>query len=165
MDIPIPIASALIAAIVSVFGGFLTFLATSRSLTNQQRLQERQLGRRLTERLYELRLDSYPRAFEITDRLRGEYIFSPELAHDHLRQVLEELYEWHRTKAGFVLSSETTKAWYAIRGSLSIKPDAGGHYSEEKRRAIWEAKNRFRGALRADVNLLYVEETLPDERQ
>ena len=165
MDIPIPIASALIAAIVSIAGGFLTYLATSRTLASQQRLQERQLGRRLTERLYELRLEAYPRAFEITDKLRGEYIFSPDLGREHLLKVLEELYEWHRTKAGFVLSNDSTKAWYAIRGTLSMKPDAGNDFSEERRGAIWEAKNRFRGALRADVNLLYVEELLPNEHQ
>jgi hypothetical protein len=136
LDIPIPVVSALIAAIVSLVGGYITYLATSRTLLNQRRMQEREMTRRLTERLYELRLESYPGAFEITDKLRGDFIFSPKLEKEYLQGVLNELYDWHRMKAGFVLSNESTKAWYAMRGSLAMKPAGGNQYTEEQRKII-----------------------------
>ena len=158
MEISVPLLSALVAALISLVVGVLTFVATSRSLANQRRMQERELDRRFTQRLYDLRLDSYPRAFEITDRLRGDELFSPSLTVSDLEAVARDLNEWYRTKAAFVLSDDSMKAWYAIKGVLAKKPAPDGHHSEESRQAIWHAKNRLRAALRADINLLYIEE-------
>jgi len=163
MDIPVPIISAIIAALVSVAAGFLTYIATKRSLEHQREMQEREMRRRFTERLYELRLEAYPRAFEITDKLRGGYLFGPDLKEEQLAQLLEELHEWHRSKAAFVLSTDAIRAWYGMRGCLGLKPEQDGHYTEDQRKKIWDAKNNFRKTLRDDVDLLYEEETIPNE--
>ena len=159
MEISVPLLSALVAALVSLVVGLLTFVATSKSMANQRRMQERELDRRFTQRLYELRLESYPRAFEITDRLSGNLVFNPALRVADLHEVREELTAWYRSKAAFVLSNDAMKSWYAMKGALTRVSQAGDQLTEESRQTIWRAKNSFRAALRADVNLLYVEES------
>ncbi|MDH5728297.1 MAG: hypothetical protein OEZ58_04865 [Gammaproteobacteria bacterium] len=158
------LVSAMIAASVSIVVGLLGYMASKWALLNARELQTQEQKRRLTEKLYEIRLHAYPRAFAITDRLRGENIFNQKLSSDFLTSVLDELFVWHRSKAGFVLSTESIKAFYQIRGSLGQKPAPGTIYSEEQKQSIWNAKNNLRATLRADLHLLYIEESMPEAR-
>ncbi len=157
------VLTALIAAAVSLIASLATYNATLRTLLNQRRMQERELERRFTEKLYELRLAAYPKAFAITDQLRGEHVFSGALLPELLHKVREELLEWNRAEAGFLMSQDALKAFYAIRDALARDPEDGVHYSRSQRKGIWTCKNRFRGLLKADLNLLYQEEQAPAE--
>jgi hypothetical protein len=156
--------TALIAAFVSLLASLATYVAAMRSLKHQSKMQDRELGRRFTEKLYELRLASYPKAFFITDQLRSEYVFGEILSPDFLRKVLEDLLEWNKSSAGFLLSADSLKAYYAIRKMLSAVPEHTDKYSSTQRKSIWNCKNLFRAALKRDLDLLYVEEEAPEDR-
>lgn len=155
------IITALIAAAVSLVVSLLTYIATRRKIESEKERQERELQRRLTEKLYDLRLDSYPKAFEITDKLRGDIIKGGEVKKEYISKVLDELHEWHRTKAGFLLTELSLKAFYNLRSSLSVEPSNDDLYSKKQRHEMWKCKNRFRGILKSDLNLLYQEESEP----
>ena len=135
-----------------------------RELQSQKEHLERELQRKFTEKLYDLRLDMDPQAFEITDQLRGEYIFKGNLNQETLKEVRTKIQDWNKTKAGFLLSQNSLKAFYELRKSLGAHPEDNGKYSDRQRKQIWQCKNRFRGALKADVNLLYAEEEEPDQK-
>jgi len=74
--VPQPIVAGLVAGIVSLIVAVLSFYATVRTVRAERQKLERELTRRLTERLYDLRLKHYPRAFEITEGL-GKYAGRP----------------------------------------------------------------------------------------
>jgi hypothetical protein len=161
MGLPDTVLAALVAGIVSVVIGVLTFYATTRGFENQRKMQERSQEHALSLKLMDLRLAAYPEAFEITDELNGDILFATDLTQRQLESVLGKLVTWNKKKAGFILSTESIGAWYRIRSSLRLKPGRDGLYSEDTRRKIWEAKNKFRSVLREDLALLYVDEVLP----
>jgi len=156
--------SALISAIVSLIVALISFYTNRRSMRQERELLELQLQRKFTEKLYDKRLDAYPLAFEITDLLSGEHIFSLQMNIQELLTIRERLLEWRR-KHGFIMSDEAISAFYELRDSLSLNPDET--LSNKKRKSIFRAKNKFRRALRNDVNLLYFEERegLPNQEQ
>ena len=156
--------TAFIAAVVSLIASLATYVATLRSMLHQREMQERDFERSFTEKLYELRLSAYPKAFAVTDQLRSEYVFGEGLSHELLTKVREELLEWHRSSAGFLLSKDALKAYYSIRDVLTLAPEDDAGYSRSQRKKLWERKNRFRSALKQDLNLMYQEEETPDAR-
>jgi len=99
--------------------------AQAKSLEQQIQLQrhllERQLERKFTEKLYDLRLERYPEAFEITDELRGEYIFENRIDSKTLMSIRKRLQEWNKTKAAFLLSEQSLKSFYRLRKALLLQ--------------------------------------------
>lgn len=164
-DVPLPLISAAIAAFVSLVVGVLTYAATRRSQQNLIKMQERELTRRFTERLYDLRLAAYPKAFEITDRLRLKFMFGGDLKREELEAVSTQLHQWHTGSAAFLLSKKGRIAFYKLVDYLEMQPEAGaeGFYSGEQRAAISKAANAFWGELRNDVGLLHEEEYIRDK--
>lgn len=150
--------TALIAALVSLVVSLIAYFAQKHQMRSEWQRQDREMQRRFTEKLYDLRLNSYPKAFEITDKLRGALIKGENITEDYVRGVMDELLAWHKTKAGFILTEKSLKAFYQLRSALSTEPENGNVYSSRQKNEIWECKNRFRALLRADLNLLYTEE-------
>ena len=81
-----------------------------RELQSQRDYLERKLQRDLTKKLYDLRLDMYPKAFEITDQLRSEYVFKEDLKQEFFQEVRTKIQDWNKTKAGFLLSKSSLKS-------------------------------------------------------
>lgn len=152
------IIAGLIAAFVSLTVAILSHLASRKALRAQRENLEREMQRKLTEKLYDLRLKYYPKAFEITDQLRGEYLFKGLVLAKDLNVIREELMEWNKSKAGFILSESSIASYYEIRDSLAQNSTNDEGLSKPQIKKIWHAKNKFRGCLRSDLNLLYVEE-------
>ena len=164
MEISEKVMAAIIAAVVSLTVALVSYLTNKRTLSQQREQSERELQRRFTQKLYDLRLESYPEAFKITDKLTGEFLFKRRVAKDQVLEVRSKLLDWNRSRAGFLLSQESIKAFYEIRNALAVQPEDGDRtYSKSQLERIWKAKNRFRTSLRADVNLLYQEESEPDK--
>ncbi len=155
------IVSAIVAAVVSLIAAILSHLSQRKTIRSQRDQLERELQRKFTERLYDLRLESYPKAFEISDDLRGEFLFQRPVSTTQLRRVRARLAAWHKSTAGFLLSSDALKAYYEIRDALNVSN--GVRFDFDRIRAIWQAKNGFRKALKADLNLLYLEESIPEQ--
>ena len=149
--------AALIAAIVAIIGAVISFIA-NRWATRAEILKvEIELARRLTEKLYDTRLDIYPIAFEITDGLRGKHVFNPDTKHEYLEDIWQCLLEWHK-RNGLFLSDETIKSYIALRRGLEDIIESKKELTETNLQPIWKAKNNFRTSMRKDLNLLYVEE-------
>ncbi|MEW5917776.1 MAG: hypothetical protein AB1762_15340 [Gemmatimonadota bacterium] len=149
--------AALVAGAVSLAVGLLSMLATWRTIRSADRKHERELQRRLTEKLIERRLQIYPRAFEITDALRGEYLFQSPITEERLRTIRQELIQWDRSEAALIMSRQCLEKYRVLRDVLDVQPFEGNFTSEQLER-IWTGKNEFRKCMRADVNLLYAEE-------
>lgn len=152
------VLSALIAAAVSFTGALISFYANRHDAAVERQRQERELQRRLTERLLDARLQCYPAAFEISDALVGSRVFSDSLTKEDLAHCLDRLAEWNRTRAALLLSNRSLDAFYDLRGALegALRSEA---MDEAVRKRVYEAKNHFRRSLRADVHLLYGEES------
>src|ERR1051325_2911205 len=99
------IIAATIAAVVTIIGAIISFIANRWSVRTELRKVELELDRKLTEKLYDKRLEIYPSAFEITDGLLGEYLFAPATTKEYLKNIQDRLMEWHR-KNGLVLSDD-----------------------------------------------------------
>jgi hypothetical protein len=89
-------------------------------------------------------------------------VFGNHLSPDLLAKVRNELLEWNRTEAGFLMSHDALRAFYSIRDALALPPAHRDGYSRSQRKGVWTCKNRFRGLLKTDLNLLYQEEQAPD---
>ena len=159
--------SAAIAATVSVLVALISVLANRTTLKAEREKLETELQRQMTAKLYDLRLESYPRAIEITERLRKSRMAlqGPDISEDYFRSILQEIDEWNSTKAGFLLSENALQELYGLRAALRVEPAADGLYSSEQIAQMHLAKGRFRRALRADVQLLYAEESQEESQQ
>jgi hypothetical protein len=157
--------AALIAATVALVGSIISFTANRRALRTQITKLEIELARRLTEKLYDRRLEVYPIAFEITDALRGKYLFRSKVSNSRkaLREVQTQLLDWHK-KNGLILSGGAIHAYINLRGLLENIIESECDLTEETLNPIWEAKVAFRRAMRKDLNLLYVEEQQDEEQ-
>lgn len=161
MELIVGLLSALVAALVSLGVGLLSFVANRNELRAERERAERELQRSMTARLYELRLEVYPEAIAITDGLRKARLWNlndpPSRA--YFQEVLAQLDAWHSAKAFLLLSRPAVEALYNLRKVLQdVGTSSQDDYSNEYKQRIWEAKGRFRYALRADIQLLYQEE-------
>src|ERR1051326_4380324 len=98
------VVTAVVASGVSFVVGLSAHLASRRALITTTQKLERELQRRLTEKLIDLRLDRYPQAFQITDRLLGEHIFGKHMTSTELATVREQLAEWNASKSCFLFT-------------------------------------------------------------
>jgi len=152
------ILTAIIAATVSLIVAIISFITNRRSIQSEREKLEREMQRRLTEKLYDLRLESYPKAFEITDLLRGDLIFNKGMTRKDFLDIRDKLFDWQRTKAAFIMSESALRAFRNLLDKLNMKPESGTTFKESETKEIWRAKNQFRGSLRGDINLIYSEE-------
>jgi hypothetical protein len=151
------ITTAFISALVAIIGAIISFMTNRRAVRAELRKVEIELTRRLTEKLYDRRLDAYPLAFEITDNLRGEHLFTLEVTREYLEDTRQRLLDWHK-KNGILLSDETIETYKKLRRAIAKVTQTDVSLSDETLRPIWQAKNDFRTSMRKDLNLLYVEE-------
>jgi hypothetical protein len=160
----ITILTALISALVSLVVALITVLASRGTIRSEREKLERELQRNMTSRLYEVRLESYPKAMEITEGLRKEHLEKQDknLSQEYIRDILNQLDAWHATKAGFIISRKSLCNLYALREALQQKPEFDDKYSPEQIKRIWNAKNEFRATLRADIQLLFKEDGIKE---
>lgn len=154
--------AALISALVSLVVAIVSYLTNRRALIRETERVRFEAQRRLTEKLYDKRMNSYPAAFELTDDLRGEVLFSDTITVANLRKIRSNLLEWNRNN-GFVMSDQTIESFYLLRRLLHVDEKDNNSLSPELKEKLFEAKNKFRRHLRNDVNLLYVEERQMDK--
>ena len=126
-------------------------------LVHERRRQERELERRLTERLYELRIQAYKAAFSLTQPLQGDVLHTDAFTREVAQQVAEGLKQWATGDAAFLLSRKSSQAYYRLRDALVQGIDAE-ELNEAVRRKIWKGKNALRSALRHDLRLLFAED-------
>lgn len=148
--------AAIIAAFTSLFLSGITFYQFYRSQKMQQKQFDKKLDRNLTSKLYDLRINNYPKAFEITDKIHkmkgGGY--NPEV----IQQVLVELIEWRKGVVSLIISVEALESFIALRDVLMKKPERECIYSSVQIDHISCKNKEFRKQLRRDIGFLFREE-------
>ena len=155
------VLTTIVSAVVSLTVTLITVFVSRSSIKAEREKLERELQRSMTARLYDARLESYPRAMEVTEGLRksrlGEQ--ADRVSQAYFRTILDELDQWHATRAAFIISRSSLEQLWDLREQLRQKPAADGRYSPEQIQRIVDAKGKFRKSLWSDMQLLFKEDT------
>jgi len=149
---PIVIISIVFAALVSTGIASIFFQRLKREVLKANHKPNNN-SNHLDDKICELRLSSYPRAFEITDQLGSQYLFKNKVSCGSVKQIREDLIEWNKALTGFVLSEKSLKTFYKLREALDLNSGHNHFLNQERLEKIWKAKSQFRACLREDVNL------------
>src|SRR5690349_13541454 len=155
------VLTTIVSAVVSLTVTLITVFVSRSSIRAEREKLERELQRSMTTRLYDARLESYPRAMEVTEGLRKSRLAEqPErLSQAYFRNILEELDQWHATRAAFIISRNSLEELWDLRAQLRQKPGPDGSYTPEQVQKIVDAKGKFRKSLWSDMQLLFKEDT------
>lgn len=147
---------SIIAALTSLILSIITLFQFYRSQNFQQKQFNKTLNRNLTTKLYDLRLEEYPKAFEITDNIYKDK--GGNYDSEKLKSSLNELMEWKKGKINLIISAEALESYYLLRTNLMKYPANSTNYSLEQIEKITNSKNNFRKQLRRDLGFLFREE-------
>lgn len=147
---------SLITAVTSLIISLVALVQFYKSQNFQQKQFNKTINRNLTTKLYDLRLDIYPKAFEITDNIYKEKGGNYDA--EKLKSVLNELIEWKRGKLNLIISAEALASYYQLRENLMKNPANNAIYSAEQIEKITNSNNNFRKQLRRDLGFLFKEE-------
>ena len=150
------ITPSIIAALTSLIISIITLFQFFRSQKLQQKHFDKKLSRGLTSKLYELRIDCYPKAFEITDsihKLKGGN-YDPKI----IQTALAELIDWKKGIVSLVISVEALESFIALRDVLMRNPEKKDTYSSTQIENISHRTKEFRKQLRRDIGFLFREE-------
>ncbi|SNR57874.1 hypothetical protein SAMN06265371_10613 [Lutibacter agarilyticus] len=149
-------------SVIASFTALCISLITLYQFFKNQRFQQKQfdknLNRTLTNKLYDLRIENYPLAYEITDIIYkhkgGNYDYQ------ELKTVLENLIVWKKGIVNLIISVECRDSFYDLRDVLMKNPANNQEYSKEQIDKIFQANKFFRKQLRRDLGFMYREERL-----
>jgi hypothetical protein len=147
---------SLVTAMTSLIISLVALFQFYRSQNFQQKQFNKTINRNLTTKLYDLRLEIYPKAFEITDNIYKEK--GGNFDTEKLKNILNELIEWKKGKLNLIISSEALESYYQLRDSLMKNPANNKNYSSEQIEKITNSNNNFRKQLRRDLGFLFKEE-------
>lgn len=150
------ITPSIIAALTSLIISIITLFQFFRSQKLQQKQFDKNLSRGLTSKLYDLRIDCYPKAFEITDsihKLKGGN-YDPKI----IQTALAELIDWKKGIVSLVISVEALESFIALRDVLMRNPEKKDTYSSTQIENISHRTKDFRKQLRRDIGFLFREE-------
>ena len=150
------IVPSIIAMITSIIVSFLSYKQFIHSNDVQQKQFDKSLNRELTSKLYDLRLNVYPKALEITDRIHkskgGNY--DPTI----IQEALYELIEWRKGLVDLIISVEALESYITLRDILMKKTEIQHTYSTLQIENIANNTKNFRRQLRRDIGFLFREE-------
>ena len=147
------ITPSIIAALTSLIISIITLFQFFRSQKLQQKQFDKNLSRGLTSKLYDLRIDCYPKAFEITDsihKLKGGN-YDPKI-------IQTALIDWKKGIVSLVISVEALESFIALRDVLMRNPEKKDTYSSTQIENISHRTKEFRKQLRRDIGFLFREE-------
>lgn len=147
---------SLVTAITSLVISLVALFQFYRNQNFQQKQFNKTINRNLTTKLYDLRLEIYPKAFEITDNIYKDK--GGNFDTERLKNTLNELIEWKKGKLNLIISSEALESYYQLRNNLMKNPANNNNYSAEQIEKITNYNNNFRKQLRRDLGFLFKEE-------
>lgn len=147
-----PIITAVVSLLVISFSVYVSWLTIS---TARKTLEKQQLGS-MTAKLYDVRIESYPKGMEITEALRRSQLDGDvTLNADYLNAIASKLDSWYSSQAGFVLSRNSAQCFSTLHRAIRDKPQSNGTYLPEQIDRMVRARREFRMALRDDILLLF----------
>jgi hypothetical protein len=148
---------ALIAGVVSMIVTTIGLLSSFFVQKMQSREAEKQIRTEAATKLLALRLEHYPKAFDISEKIQRRKKPQRILPREELLAISGELIEWKTGIVNLILSQETLDCFYELRETLGMgyaEKDAFSFHQVEK---IISAKDEFRKSLRRDVGFLYTQ--------
>lgn len=149
------IIAGLIAALVSLLVSGIAFLSAWFGLKAKQRELERQLSAKYMEKLYEIRLKEYPKAFSITKGLN----YPPKAWRSYRREdILEKrnaLSEWLNGVSGLVASAAVIRSVRPLISTLGAPCGNGEEYQKAQMEKMIALTIQLRRELRKDVQYLH----------
>jgi hypothetical protein len=140
------LTAALIAGGVSLATALITYFSTKWKT-------QKDLEGAFASRLQQLRLDHYPKAFEITERLGKRGNWSMEDASTMWLNLIVELRIWKSGIPALIMSNQTLSAYYAINEAMKASFAKGSHFGEQQIDRIIISRDKFRKALRKDIGV------------
>jgi hypothetical protein len=157
-QVPDVIIVALIAGGVSLVVSAIGLGATLLTNAANRRRLEREIRHKFVEKLYELRLEVYPEAFEIRQLIQRRKMPLRINKRDELMAIRKRLLELSNGKAALVISRQSMRALYALKEALNKRPGLEDEYTDEQVQKIWSTRNQFRRTLRRDLGILLDED-------
>lgn len=153
------VLAAAISAVISIFVAFMTYISASNRIEAETQALEKELQRKLTDRLYDLRIKHYPEAFIITDKLGKQKGHAPEDLPALYKEIGSQLRKWKSGEPSFIMSEDALNRYYEVIEALKANLALGTKYNDQQLERIWQVRTAFRNQLREDVGLLFQEET------
>ena len=150
------IIPAIIASLTSLVISIITLIQSLQAQRSQRKQFEKTLNRNLTNTLYELRLTTYPQAFEITDRIHK--IKGGNYEPDTIKEALKDLLDWKKGVVDLIISVEALESFIILRDTLMKNPETQDAYSIQQVDKISANTKDFRRQLRRDIGFLFREE-------
>ncbi|MES2062580.1 MAG: hypothetical protein V4456_11710 [Bacteroidota bacterium] len=147
---------AVIAATTSLLISLITLYQFFKNKRLQEDLYLKGSNRALTIKLYELRLEHYPKALEIIEEIYRKKGGTIEIG--IVRNVLNELIDWKKGIINLIISNEAHESYYKLRDTLMKKSAFEDKFSNEQVQHIIISTKEFRRQLRRDVGFLFREE-------
>ena len=143
--------TAIIAAVTSL-------IVSTAGYFFQQREVRKRLDRMFTDRLYNMRLECYPPAFDITDRVVPRPKPDGIVPREKLLEVRTDLVLWKKGVVNIAISSRSLISYRDLVKVLGMGYGDNTRYSVKQVEKIFRCKAEFRRSLRADLGYLYSEE-------
>ncbi len=158
------LVSALVAGVVALLVSLVSLAYQKKRLVSEEKRSEREEIRRVTERLYDMRLAAYPKAYEITRSLLSHEIEQTGLTRELLSSVRHELVDWAPSDASFILSRKSRRSFHVLRQQLDEALKLDNTNITDQVKLIRKARGPFRRNLRRDLRLLFLEdERFPED--
>lgn len=147
---------SVIAALTALTLSLITLYQFFRNLRFQQQQFDKNNNRDLTNKLYDLRLKNYPKAFDITDNIIKTKGNNYDV--EKIKKAKDELIVWKSGVVNIIISIECRDSYFALRDILMKSPAENNTYSQKQVEKIYEANKNFRKQLRRDFGFMYREE-------
>ncbi len=145
-----------ITAISSIVISVFTLINLYRTENRLKSEFEKTRSRGSTDKLIALRLEKYPDAFEITDKIQKRT--GNQFNKSEIELVKNELYLWKTGITRLIISNKAYGTLLELLDSLAKNTAHGEKYSQEQVNKIWNLRNEFRRGLRKDIGILHTED-------
>jgi len=147
-----PIITAVVSLVVISISVYVSTLTINSA---RKTLEQKQEGS-MTDKLYDVRIEWYPKGMELTEALRKSQLAGDVLlTEDYLKGIVSKLDSWYSSPAGFVLSRNSAQCFSTLHKAIREEPRSNGMYLPEQIDRIVRARREFRMALRADLLRLF----------
>jgi hypothetical protein len=148
---------ALIAGIVSLIVTTIGLLSSFLIQKMQSKEAEKQIRTEAAAKLLALRLEHYPKAFDITEKIQRRKKPQRIISREELLKISNELSKWKTGVVNLILSQETLDCFYELRETLGMGYAEKDAFSFQQVEKIIFAKDEFRKSLRRDVGYLHTQ--------
>ncbi|SFB72123.1 hypothetical protein SAMN04487907_101255 [Zunongwangia mangrovi] len=143
----------IISISASIFSSSITYYLAVRKSRNDKLNLEREISARYGEKLNELRLKYYGRAFELTDLL-GKRIRDEDDLPGIYKTLINGLRDWKTGEVNLILSDNSLNCFYELIEASKAELALGTKYNDQQLDKIWLKRTGFRNSLRQDLGIL-----------